>query len=503
MPLPRPLVVAVVALTAVRAALAATVPVTVDEAYYVQWAAHLRAGYLDHPPLVAWLVAAGLAAGRTALAIRLPALLLQAATTLLAADLVRTRAGDRGAWSAVLLLQAAPVFSLGGMLATPDAPLAFAWVGTLWAVERGLRRDPRWLLAAGLFLGVGGLSKITAGALAAAALAALASSRDGRDLLRTPWPWLGAAVAAAVASPVLAWNASHGWPNVAFQARHGLAGRSFSAVRLAASVGGQLAYVSPVLLAATLAPAARALRSPDAALRVVGATALPVVALFTAAASLTPGALPHWPAPGWLSAVLLLAAAGSRLVRPAVATGVGLQVAAALLAVAPLRLAHDPRDEVRGWREGAEAARAVAGGRTLAATHWIPRSGSSGGGPPRRSPTSGIGRAPRPCTTPTPARRAARSSSSPWTGWGPTGRRWSGGWGRSRRPGASRRGTGSASCGRTGSTGGIPQQARSAPTRTRPERRRRVGVGSHGAGGGASGGDRGRVNWSMWSSPKT
>ena len=29
-----------------------------DEAYYWQWAQHLDWGYYDHPPLVAWLIAA-------------------------------------------------------------------------------------------------------------------------------------------------------------------------------------------------------------------------------------------------------------------------------------------------------------------------------------------------------------------------------------------------------------------------------------------------------------
>jgi 4-amino-4-deoxy-L-arabinose transferase-like glycosyltransferase len=381
--LPRRLFLLVAGLTLARAVLAAAAPVTVDEAYYVQWALHPALGYLDHPPLVAWLTAAGLTLGRSALAVRLPALVLQAVTTLLAADLARAlaaarpggrdpaRAGERGAWAAALLLQAAPVFSLGGMLSTPDAPLALAWVGTLWALERALSRDRRWLLAAGLFLGVAGLSKLTAGPLGLAVLAALASTGAGRALLRTPWPWLGAAVAAAVAAPFLAWNATHGWASLAFQAGHGLSGGTFSAARLAASAGGQAAYVSPVLLVACLAPALAALRGPDPARRAVAASALPVVAFFTAAAAFTPGALPHWPAPGWLSAVVLLAVAGSRLTRPAVVSGAGLQLLALLLALAPVSLAHDPRDEVRGWREGAAAAEVAAAGRTLAATHWI------------------------------------------------------------------------------------------------------------------------------------
>ena len=85
---PRGVILAVAAGTAARLALAVRVPITVDEAYYAQWAAHLRPGYLDHPPLVGWLTGAGLALGHATLAARLPAILLLAATTLLAASLV-------------------------------------------------------------------------------------------------------------------------------------------------------------------------------------------------------------------------------------------------------------------------------------------------------------------------------------------------------------------------------------------------------------------------------
>lgn len=374
--LPRGILWAVAALALARLALAAAVPITVDEAYYAQWAAHLEAGYLDHPPAVAWLMAAGLRLlGRGTAGARLLAVVLQSLTTLLAADLARSCGGARAAWAAAVLLQAAPVFSLGAVLMTPDAPLAFAWAGTLWAIDRGIHRDARWFLAAGAFLGVGALSKITAGALGIASLAALAATGRGREALRSPWPWAGAAVASAAAVPMLAWNAAHGWASFAFQAHHGLRGREISLVRLLGSVGGQAAYVSPVLLAAAIPPAWRALRSPDPALRATAASALPVVAFFTVAAALTRGALPHWPAPGWLSALVLLAVAGSRLLRLAAWTGIGLQVAGVLAAVAlralPVDLPWDPSDEIRGWREGAAAAESAAQGRPIAVGHWI------------------------------------------------------------------------------------------------------------------------------------
>ncbi len=358
-----------------RLGLAAAVPLTSDEAYYVDWARHLQPGYLDHPPAVAWLMAASLRLfGDHASAVRLPAVALQALTTLLAASLVRARAGERAGLAIALLLQAIPVFSLGTVLMTPDAPLAFAWVGVLWSVERALARDQRWLLAAGAFLGLGLLSKLSAGLLGVGVLAGLLASRQGRALLATPWPWAGVLAALAVASPFIAWNAARGWPSLAFQAQHGLRGGGFSLLRLAGSVGAQAAYVSPVILVLAAGEAWRGLLAGPVE-RVLAFTALPVVLFFTAAATFTPGALPHWPGPGWLSATLLLAMAGSRWLRPALVTGAALGgalvVALLLLITRVVPLPGSPLDELRGWREGADGARAAAGGAPIAVAHWM------------------------------------------------------------------------------------------------------------------------------------
>ena len=360
---------------AVRAALLSVLPPVTDEAYYADWARHLAPGYYDHPPAIAWIAAAGLRAiGWTPLGLRAGPLLLQAATSLLGASLAGALGGAAAAVAAALLLQAAPVFSLGAALATPDAPLAFAWVATLWALERALRRGPGWFLAAGAFLGLAALSKLTAGLLGLAVFGGLLSTARGRRALATPWPWAGAAIALAVASPMIRWNAALGWPSLAYQAHHGLSGGGFSLARLAGSLGAQAGYVSPVLLLAAVPPAALALRAPDPARRAIALSALPVIAFFTLSAATTPGALPHWPAPGWLSASILLAAAGSRWLRAAAATGLAAIALALVLlgasAATPLP-ALGPGDDPRGWREAALAARAAAGGARLASAHWI------------------------------------------------------------------------------------------------------------------------------------
>jgi 4-amino-4-deoxy-L-arabinose transferase-like glycosyltransferase len=373
---------------AVRLALAALVPITQDEAYYVDWARHLQPGYLDHPPLVGWLLAGPvLLLGSSTLAVRLPAILLQAGTTLLAASLARARGGRAAAVSMALLLQATPVFSLGATLTTPDAPLALAWVGALWAVERAVRRDPRWFVAGGAFLGMAALSKLTGGLLAVAILVALLWSHAGRRALASPWPWVGVALAALIASPMLLWNEANGWPSFVYQASHGARGREFSWGRLGGSIGAQAGYVSPLVLGLAAVAAWRALRAGlgDPAVAALALSALPVIAFFTGSAAFTPGALPHWPAPGWLSASVLLCMLGvrpstgparatpaaPRLWRWALGIGFGSIAAVIVLVLVPLPVPQGPLDDLRGWREGAAAARAVAGDARLAATHYI------------------------------------------------------------------------------------------------------------------------------------
>ena len=59
----------------------------------------------------------------------------------------------------------------------------------------------------------------------------------GRRMLAGPWPWLGVALTALVFSPVLLWNAEHGWASFVFQGGRAVA-RGFNPSGLLASVGG-------------------------------------------------------------------------------------------------------------------------------------------------------------------------------------------------------------------------------------------------------------------------
>ncbi len=189
-----------------------------DELYYLDCARHLGWGYVDQPPLSLALLAAWRAiAGESLLALHaLPALALGALvaqTSRLAGDL---GAGPFGRVAAAVGALACPLFLAVTDFYSMNAFDVLFWVVALRLVARLLAGgDPRLWLALGAVGGLGLQNKISVLFLAAAlALAFLVTPERRR--LATRWPWLGAAVAALIFLPHVAWQIAHGWPTVEF-----------------------------------------------------------------------------------------------------------------------------------------------------------------------------------------------------------------------------------------------------------------------------------------------
>src|SRR2546428_12665036 len=123
----RPLFWLIVGTTIFRGIVSATAPLIDDEAYYWLWAHHLDWSYLDHPPMIAYLVFLTTRFGDNAIWIRLGVLLLGAGTTYALFLLGRETFGARAGFIAAVLFQIAPVLAAGALVATPDSPLVLAW----------------------------------------------------------------------------------------------------------------------------------------------------------------------------------------------------------------------------------------------------------------------------------------------------------------------------------------------------------------------------------------
>ena len=196
-----------------------------EETYYWNYSRHLDIGYLDHPPMVAWLIWLGTAAfGQSEFGVRIGALACGLITSFFAYRLTRNLLGEAAALAALLLVQVLPFFFLSGFLATPDAPLTAAWAASLYFLERALlaQRSADWWRA-GLSLGLGFISKYTIGLLGAATLAFMVWDPQSRRWWLKWQPYAAVLLALAVLSPVLIWNARNEWASFAFQTSRRLA----------------------------------------------------------------------------------------------------------------------------------------------------------------------------------------------------------------------------------------------------------------------------------------
>jgi len=198
---------------------AGSVEMMPEEAYYWSYSRHLDFGYLDHPPMVAWLIRLGTGLfGQTEFGVRAGALCCGAVTSVFVYKLARNLFGEAGALAALLLAQTLPYFFLSGFLMTPDAPLAAAWAASLYFLERALigNQSRAWWLA-GVSLGIGMISKYSIAILAPVTMAFMVWDPNSRHWLRRKEPYLAALLALALFSPVLVWNAQHEWASFAFQ----------------------------------------------------------------------------------------------------------------------------------------------------------------------------------------------------------------------------------------------------------------------------------------------
>ena len=341
-----------------------------DEAYYWMWGQHPGLSYFDHPPLNAWLL--GLSStvfGWNKLALRAPVVLSFLVDIYVLSLFARRIGGDwrRHFWLTLLLFLATPIFAFVTDFPLPDHLLLtgvlaatccfFRFFGDRAAGQPGQTRD---LMLGALFLGLAGLAKYNA-AFLGLGVAAFVLFCD-RALLREARIWLAGALALAIQTPVIAWNATQRFASYDFilDGRHAGLRASFDGLGLL--LVNLLIFVSPFLLW----PLGRFLLSRRGAAPGTG-FARATFALSSAAIlglSFTTQTLFHWNLVAYAAALPFLA----RQLRPAWLF-VPLQTAWGILAavVILLNFSTNPllgitawRDESAAWsQDWSEAAQAV------------------------------------------------------------------------------------------------------------------------------------------------
>jgi 4-amino-4-deoxy-L-arabinose transferase-like glycosyltransferase len=297
----------------------------VDESYMVAAGRVLSLGYFDHPPASWWLAwgASHLFGSEAPIVVRLPFIALFALSTWLMFRLTAAIADARAGLWAAILLNLSPVFGVTtGTWVLPDGPLDCALLGAALCLVHALDRGTlRWWLGAGACCGLALFSKYSAALTIAGAVIYLLSSNQHRHWLARPAPWLAILVAALIFSPVLWWNATHGWASIAFQSERAV-GVHFRPFAPLATLAGEALFVLPWIWLPLMAVFIADLRRGPSAWRswLLCCLAAPPIIVFAAiSAWSSQRVLFHWAAPGYLMLFPLLGAAvAQHLDRPPV-----------------------------------------------------------------------------------------------------------------------------------------------------------------------------------------
>jgi len=185
-----------------------------DEAQYWDWSRNLDYSYYSKGPLVAYIIRASCAIfGDTMQGVRYPGDRLRRRTSIVTYLLTRKLfGGDRLALGAVLLNHLVPMFVAGSVLMTIDPPMFFCWALATYFAAIAIFDGKRWAWPlVGLALGIGFLAKYAAMLWFGGLLVFLLLDPETRRLLKTPGPWIALVIALLMTTPVIVWNARHGW----------------------------------------------------------------------------------------------------------------------------------------------------------------------------------------------------------------------------------------------------------------------------------------------------
>lgn len=206
----------------IKLILAALLPMTGDEAYFVLWGRHLDYGYYDHPPMAGWMTWLMLQVSEHPVMVRLPGILTELLIALgLYAQWQRFDAEKARLLALVFLFS--PLSLIFAFTLTDTGCMLFAAASSFAAVQALRHASPTrstgntatsygWAALAGVFLGLAFLSKYFAVFLGLAYL--IYFFAVNRRLWRLGMTLVLVAIPFGLLN--LYWNLNHCWSNLLF-----------------------------------------------------------------------------------------------------------------------------------------------------------------------------------------------------------------------------------------------------------------------------------------------
>ena len=189
-----------------------------DELYYIACANHPDIGYVDHPPLSIWLLAAWkFLFGDTLFSIRFLPALCSGLTTFIAGTLVRGFGGGKYALIlACLASMLAPILLAFFSIFSMNAFDVVLWALAFLVIQRFAQsHEPKNWYWLGLIVGLGALNKISMLWLGAGIFVGILLTSN-RTALRSMTPWLAGSLGVVLFLPFVLWNVTHDFAHLEF-----------------------------------------------------------------------------------------------------------------------------------------------------------------------------------------------------------------------------------------------------------------------------------------------
>jgi hypothetical protein len=199
-----------------------------DELYWLAMSKHLDFGYVDVPPLVAYITAfSSWLFGTSSFALHILPAIAGGIMVFMAGVLARQLGGGRFAqWLTALIILLAPAWLGANSLFAYDpydqlVTIIFLYLAVLIIQQETPTRTyvRRWLLL-GAVVGIGIMTKLPMIFMGFALIVALLGTSWRKSFL-TWRPWLAILITVAICTPYLVWESVHGWPTITYWRNYG------------------------------------------------------------------------------------------------------------------------------------------------------------------------------------------------------------------------------------------------------------------------------------------
>ncbi|MHB1909050.1 MAG: ArnT family glycosyltransferase [Nitrososphaerales archaeon] len=195
-----------------------------DELYYIVAGQRLAFGYVDFPPMIAFLAyILNFIAKDSLVSIHVIPALASSAIVAMSSKIASELGGGK---RAQILSAVGAVFSASlavGSIFSMDVLDMLWWTVLAYLLIKIIKlenKSPKLWIAFGIVAGIGLVTKLTIAFFLLSLLAAFVLTSK-RRYLRSAWVWLGGVIAFLIVLPYIVWNSQNSWATVDFFFHHG------------------------------------------------------------------------------------------------------------------------------------------------------------------------------------------------------------------------------------------------------------------------------------------